>query len=270
MNEQQPTLTLDEYLAFAKQLALDAGELMLKYFQDDIATREKDDRSIVTVADETINQLVIDRVAAAYPNHAVLGEEASNLKDSEHLWVCDPIDGTIPYAKHMPVSVFSLALVKDGAPLLGVIYDPYMKRLYSAAKDGGAHLNDKPITVSNRGVERHSLINIEWWGDAPYDVDTVFHDLSAETGVTVHHLGSVIGAAAYVAVGRYEACVFPGTTGKCVDIAAVKVIVEEAGGKVTDLFGNEQRYDGDINGALITNSKVHDRLAAVLTERLQV
>jgi myo-inositol-1(or 4)-monophosphatase len=255
---------MDEYLAFAKQLALSAGEIMRKYFHDDVSTREKADKSIVTIADEAINQLVITRVAETYPDHAVLGEEASDLKAAVYLWVCDPIDGTIPYAKNMPVSVFSLALVKDGKPLIGVVYDPYMDRLYSAVEGQGAFLNDTPITVSNRGLERHSLIDVEWWGDAPYDVDTVLHNLSVETNVTVHHLGSIIGAAMYVAAGRYEACVFPGTTGKCVDTAAVKIIVEEAGGKVTDLFGNKQRYDGDINGALITNGVVHNTLVARL------
>jgi len=260
---------MNEYLQFAKQVALAAGDIMLKHFDGSVATREKDDKSIVTVADEEINQLVIDQVAATYPEHGVLGEEASDLKAAEYLWVCDPIDGTIPYAKNMPVSVFSLALVKDGVSLVGVVYDPYMKRLYSAIKGGGAYMNDTPIGVSDRDLERHSLINVEWWGNAPYDVDTVLHDLSVETSVTVHHLGSVIGAAAYVAAGRYEACVFPGTIGKCVDVAAVKVIVEEAGGKVTDLFGNEQRYDQDINGALITNGKVHEQLVGLLTERLQ-
>ncbi|MET1033295.1 MAG: inositol monophosphatase family protein [Candidatus Saccharimonadales bacterium] len=263
---------MNDYLQFAKQLALDAGEIMLKHFHAAVSVREKEDKSIVTVADEEVNQLVIARVAEVYPEYSVFGEEDSADKKSEYAWVVDPIDGTIPYAKGMPVSVFSLALVKDGQPIIGVVYDPFMKRLYSAAQGEGAFLNDEPIHVSDKDLERHSIVNIEWWSDAPYDVDTVMHNVSVETKIHVHHLGSIIGAACYVAAGRYEACVFPGVTGKNVDVAAVKVIVEEAGGKVTDLFGNEQRYDaenGDINGALITNGKIHDALAVRLARDLK-
>lgn len=261
---------MDEYLQFAKQLALDAGEIMRRHFHKDVSVREKEDKSIVTVADEEINRLVVLRVAEAYPEHAVFGEEESAMKRSKYIWVCDPIDGTIPYAKGMLVSVFSLALVgaDDGQPIIGVVYDPFADRLYSAVKGQGAFLNDLPIAVSDKKLMRHSIVNIEWWGDAPFDIDTVLHNISKETNIHVHHLGSVIGASAYVAAGRYEASIFPGTTAKSVDIAAIKVIVEEAGGKVTDLFGNEQRYDGDIHGALITNDVVYDELAARLKQDL--
>lgn len=237
---------------------------MLTHFHSDVAHREKDDKTIVTIADEEINQLVIDEVEKAYPEHSVFGEEASNDKKHTYAWVCDPIDGTVPYAKGLPVSVFSLALVKDGTPLVGVVYDPFMKRLYSAIKDAGAFLNDAPISVSNTGLERHAIINVEWWPEAEYDIDTACHKISLHTKAYVLHLGTVIDAACYVAAGRYEACVFAGTKGKNVDIAAVKVIVEEAGGKVTDLFGNEQRYDGDIKGAIVSNGVVHDQLVQKL------
>jgi fructose-1,6-bisphosphatase/inositol monophosphatase family enzyme len=257
---------MNDYLEFAKRLALQAGDIMLQHFHDDVEQHEKDDNTIVTVADELINQLVIDEVERAYPEHSVFGEEASSDKQSGLAWVCDPIDGTVPYSKGLPVSVFSLALVQDGVPIVGVVYDPFMKRLYSAIKGGGAFLNDKPVRASEVGLERHAIVNIEWWPEAEYDIDTVCHQLSLDTKAYVLHLGSVIDAACYVAAGRYEACIFAGTNGKNVDIAAVKVIVEEAGGKVTDLFGNEQRYDEDIKGAVISNGAIH----AKLVQRMEV
>lgn len=261
---------MNEYLNFAKRVALQAGDIMLKHFHADVEHREKEDKTIVTIADEKINQLVIEEVEKAFPEHSVFGEEASNDKQHEYAWVCDPIDGTVPYAKGLPVSVFSLALVKDGEPIVGVVYDPFMKRLYSAQKGEGAFLNDEPMHVSSMGLERHAIINAEWWPDAPYDIDTACHDLSLKTETYVLHLGTVIDAACYVASGRYEACIFAGTTGKNVDIAAVKVIVEEAGGKVTDLFGNEQRYDGDIKGAIISNGKIHQELLSELEPYLAI
>jgi len=256
---------MNEYLEFARQVALKAGDIMLKHFHDDVEQREKDDKTIVTIADEEINQLVIDEVEKTYPAHSVFGEEASSDKRHEFAWVCDPIDGTVPYSKGLPVSVFSLALVQDGSPVVGVVYDPFMKRLYSAVKGKGAFLNDEPIKVSNVGLERHAIINVEWWPEAEYDIDTSCHNISIDTKAYVLHLGTVIDAACYVAAGRYEACVFAGTKGKNVDIAAVKVIVEEAGGKVTDLFGNEQRYDGDIKGAIISNGLTHNELVSRLS-----
>lgn len=254
------SVNMEEYLAFAKRVAFSAGDIMLSYFDTDVAQHVKLDKTIVTVADEAINRLVLDEVATKYPEHSVFGEEASIDKQHEYAWVCDPIDGTVPYAKGLPVSVFSLALVRDGVPIVGVVYDPFAKRLYHAYSGSGAFLNDQPIRVSDAGLERHSIINVEWWPEADFDIDTACHAISLETKAYVLHLGTIINAACYVASGRYEACVFAGTTGKNVDIAAVKVIVEEAGGKVTDLYGNEQRYDQDIRGALITNGKVHDQL----------
>ena len=89
MTDQQK----QEYLTFAKGLALEAGEAMRQYFGTKPGAHLKADNTIVTVADEEINQLVIDRVRAAYPDHDIDGEEASDRRGSDYVWVCDPIDG---------------------------------------------------------------------------------------------------------------------------------------------------------------------------------
>lgn len=161
----------NEYLNFAKEMCSEAGKIMKKYFYQDSGISYKGDRTIVTLADKEINHILIEKVKEKFPNHSVDGEE-EKFGESKYVWVCDPVDGTAMYARHIPVAVFSLALVIDGVPEVGVVYDPFLDNLYSA----------------------------------------------------------------------------------------VKVIVEEAGGKVTDLFGNEQRYDEPINGALISNGVVHDEL----------
>lgn len=259
---------MNDYLSFAKQVALQAGAIMLDHFHAEVEHREKADKTIVTVADEAINQMVIEAVEKAYPGHSVDGEEASADKQSEFVWVCDPIDGTVPYANGVPVSVFSLALVTDGQPIVAVVYEPFTKRLYTATKGGGTFLNGEPIQVSKLGLERHATLNVEWWPEAAYDIDTELHQLSVDTKAYVLHLGCVINASCWVAWGRYEACVFAGTTGKHVDMAAVKLLVEEAGGRVTDLAGNDQRYDRDIRGAIVSNGVVHDQLVARLKHLL--
>jgi len=259
---------MNDYLDFAKTLALQTGEIMLKHFHPNVLIHEKGDSSIVTEADEAINRLVIEEIRKRYPEHSVEGEEESSKKIAEFTWLCDPIDGTVPYAKGVPVSVFSLALVKDGEPQLGVVYDPFMKRLYTAIKGQGALLNGKPIHVSDRQLAKRTTINVEWWPEAPYDIETPIHELSLETKAYVLHLGCVANAACWVASGRYDACIYAGTNGKALDIAAVKVIVEEAGGQVTDLFGAEQRYDNDINGAIISNGRVHQQLVDIFARNL--
>jgi myo-inositol-1(or 4)-monophosphatase len=251
---------MEEYLEFAKTIAMKAGDIIKNNFDTDYSIKIKEGGELVTEIDEEVNQFVIDEIGRAYPKHSVLGEEKSVNKSSEYVWACDPIDGTIMFTKGVPISVFSLALVKDGEPIVGVVRDPYTNRLYYASKGGGAFLNGKPIRVSKLGLVYDSVIDIAWWPEADCDIHKVSHDLSMETKALFISLFSVTQASCLVANGQFEASIFAGTKGKAVDMAAVKVIVEEAGGKVTDLFGNEQRYDRDIKGAIASNGVCHEQL----------
>ena len=260
--------SLKDHLEFAKELALEAGTIMRAYYGKHPDEHLKLDNTIVTVADEEINQMVIDKVAERYPDHAVNGEEASSENNSEYVWVCDPIDGTNPFAMEVPVSVFSLALVADGAPEVGVIYAPFSEHMYTASKGGGSYLNNEPIRVRQTGFDVKARMNVDWWAGAEYDVMKLMHRLAYDKNVYVLCPGSTTHAGALVARGEFVASVFPGTKGKNVDIAAAKVIVEEAGGRVTDLFGNEQRYDKDLNGAVLSNGVVHDEIVKYLIEDL--
>lgn len=253
----------NEYLEFAKSLALEAGDIMRKYFGRDPESELKEDKSIVAIADKEINDLVIERVKSAFPGHAVDGEEASHAEESDHVWVCDPIDGTNPFAMTLALSVFSLAYVYDGEPIAGVVYDPFADRMFWAVKGEGAYINGDRTYVNKQKLDYAARLNFDWWSDAEYDVLTPLIGLSKETGAYLLSPGSATHAAALVAQGDFVASVFPGTKGKNVDIAAAKVIVEEAGGKVTDMHGNEQRYDQDIRGAIVSNGVVHDRLVSI-------
>lgn len=255
---------MEQYLEFAKEFAYQAGEVMLKHFKVGVESSEKDDLTIVTKADQEINDLLIKAVSDKFPDHSILGEEKSLDNKSEHVWLCDPVDGTVPFSKGLPISVFSLAYVEGGVPLVGVVYDPFTKRLYSAVKGEGAYLNNELIKVSDKKLDYKATMDIEWWPEAQYDIDSVCHNLSMETGVYVLHLGSVIQAACMVASGQLEAGVFAGTKGKSVDMAAVKVIVESAGGLVTDIYGKSVKYYQDIEGAIISNGLIHEELVKKL------
>lgn len=185
-----------EYKTVALDLAKRAGEIMRKNFTLWMKKDWKADRSPVTDADITINALVIEEIRKRWPDHSIIGEEQSDaIEGAEYAWVCDPVDGTIPFSNGVPLGTFVLALCRDGVPTLGVIYDPFMDRMF-------------------------------------------------------------------VACGNFIASV--ATLNTCHDGAALKVIVEEAGGKMTDVLGNEQRYDRPINGFVASNGLVHDELLAMI------
>lgn len=256
-----------QYLEFAKEMALDAGKIMKKYFSEDNGANYKFDQTIVTKADTEINSLLIERVKEKFPTHSVDGEEEQFGK-SEYVWVCDPVDGTAMYARHVPVAVFSLALVIDGVSTVGVVYDVFTDNLYTAIKGEGAYKNDIRISVNDIKLDdMRSVSNFDMWPEAEYNLYASIKELGKKTYFV--SIGSVIRACMCVANGDFNLAIFPGTKHKNCDIAAAKVIVEEAGGKVTDLFGNDQRYDQSIKGAIISNSIVYDEVVEVLKNNLK-
>ncbi len=255
----------NSYLDFAKGLALRAGETMLEHFAVGVAFTSKADDSRLTIADTAVNRVVIDEVAKQYPDHGVRGEEESSQQDHHTMvWVCDPIDGTLPYSHGIPTNVFSLALVENGEPILGVVYDPYLKRLFTAEKGKGAFLNDQSIKVNSSGVVANQSIGLS--SDKTIMNQPGFHAECWNRGLQVFGLKSCIYSSMLVASGQFIAHMYNNKHSH--DVAAVKIIVEEAGGKVTDLHGQEQRYDQPINGALISNGVAHDELIKLITPHL--
>jgi fructose-1,6-bisphosphatase/inositol monophosphatase family enzyme len=254
----------DTILSFAKDTALEAGEIILRYFDAaEQGVEIKADQSPVTIADKQINQLVIDRVEATFPEHGILAEEGSSHQHRNELWVCDPIDGTKTYILGVPTAVFSLAYVVDGCPEVAVIFDPYQGKLYSAAKGRGAFVNDRPLHASEvAALERTNLAGPTSY--AQLKVRRVFYDNLLNLGVKQLIVPGNVFKSTLVASGNIDAYIFPGKSAH--DVAAAKLIVEEAGGKVTDLYGKEQRYDGAIYGAIITNGHLHDELVRLMAD----
>lgn len=258
---------MNEYLEFAKEIAYEAGIIMKQYFTENNGANYKYDQTIVTKADLEINKLLIEKVKDKYPNHSVDGEE-EKFGQSKYVWVCDPVDGTAMYARHIPVAVFSLALIIDGEPVVGVVYDSFTDNLYSATKGNGAYRNNQKISVNNIDLDdMRSVSNADVWPKAEYNIFPVIEELGKKAYFV--GIGSVIRASMCVANGDFNVAIFPGTKNKNCDIAAVKVIVEEAGGIVTDLFGNNQRYDSDINGAIISNQVVYDEVLSSIKKHLK-
>ena len=260
MNNYQLELTI------AKELAKEAGAIMLKYFNSAAAKpTEKSDRTLVTKADIEINQRVIERLRQETPTYSIHGEEQSfAVAGSDYTWVCDPVDGTMPFAKALPLSTFSLGLVDpNGTSVLGVVYDPFQDRLFEAIKGKGAFVNGTPMAVSDKDTLENAYIDEELWINRQEGVrfDDP-KDLLNKKGAQVTTYCSAVIAGCQVARGAFDAMLFG--QGKPEDIAALSVIVTEAGGKVTDLFGHEQRYDRNIKGAVVSNGLVHDEICAIL------
>lgn len=256
----------NEYLEFGKKIAYKAKDIMLKYYNKDKYYSYKSDNTIVTIADKEINHYLINEVKKYYPNHSVDGEEES-IKNSDYVWICDPIDGTAMYASLIPVCVFSLALSIKGEVVVGIVYDPFNENMYYASKGNGAYKNDKLISVNNYNLcDKESIVHYDMHPSFEYNIYDIIKELGKRTYIV--SIGSIIRASMCIAEGKFILAIFPGTTHKNCDIAAVKIIVEEAGGKVTDLFGKDQRYDKSINGAIISNGLVHDEVVNLIKNNL--
>ncbi len=234
-------------------LAKQAGIIMRKNFAIGMKKEWKGDNTPVTVTDKAINKLVIQEIKKNFPEHSILGEEESFLQKSEYVWVCDPIDGTIPFSHGYPIFMFSLALLKDGAPIAGVLYDPIVKRLFYAEKGRGAFLNDRKIRVSKRKNLKGAVLGVH--SKKLFNLIKIMR-YEHEAYPLSFHCTTYGGA--LVACGEFVAEIYGAD--KPWDSAAVKIIVEEAGGKVTDLDGNEQRYDQPIKGCVATNGLLHEKI----------
>lgn len=248
---------MQEYLEFAKTIASYAGEVMIASYQKVVDLTYKEDQTPVTEVDKKINHYLIEKVKEKYPEHSVLGEEESFSQNSDYVWVCDPLDGTSMYIHHLPVFVFSLALVCQGKPVVGVIYNPILDKMYTAIEDEGAYCNGNRLHVNDKQLgDLGYKTNVEIFHNKIIDEVSLIGELKPVSKIA--SIGSVAMASMAVAEGYFSCNIFPGTEhGNC-DIAASYLIVKEAGGKVTDLDGNEQRYDQDIKGAIISNGVSHE------------
>ena len=254
-----------EYLEFAKDIALYAGRVMMEYYNGEISLNYKKDKTVVTMVDKRINSYLIERVKEKYKDHSVSGEEESFIQESEYVWVCDPLDGTGMYVNHIPVFVFSLALVYKGQPIVGVVYNPNEDKMYTAIQGKGVYCNNKKISVNNKQLgELGYKTNVEIFNNDIIDEVALISELKKKSKIS--SIGSVARSCMAIATGDFSCDVFPGTThGNC-DIAASYLIITEAGGKVTDLYGENQRYDKGIKGAIITNGVSHNQIVQIVSK----
>ncbi len=223
---------------------------------------------LVTQADPICQKIIIDRIREAYPDHGFLGEEGTDgtpLKwaprgDEAIWWIIDPIDGTNNYANGLMCFSVSIAAFFEGRPVAAVIFDPTTESMFTAVRDGDAQLNTVRIAVNEDAIGPFSQFAVE--GMANPRIDDGVRRLSEKCRLRC--LGSTAMHLAYVARGALIGAV--STHGKLWDIAAGILLIECAGGKVTDLDGNPlpamdpAQYDGEKHALLLSNAKTQKEL----------
>ena len=252
-------------LNFAIETVRQAGRILLEKFDRGIAVSKKGDINLVTAADLASEELIIERIKSYYPKHSILAEEAGEAViiggENTWKWIIDPLDGTTNYAHGYPCFCVTIALEHDGEIVIGVTYDPTRDELFAAEKGEGASLNNKPIRVSEETRLGDSLIVTGF----PYDFK---QKENFERHLTdfllksrgVRRDGSAAIDMAYVACGRFDGFWEEGLNPW--DVAAGRLMIEEAGGQVT-------YYDGSLFSIYsppicASNGRIHGEMLAIL------
>ncbi|MBB6097024.1 myo-inositol-1(or 4)-monophosphatase [Deinobacterium chartae] len=251
------------FLETAVRAAKAAGALHLYYREQEFEVSSKTNFSdLVTFVDGEAERVIREVIGQAHPDHAVLGEEGGQDRESRFLWIVDPLDGTVNYAHGFPVSCVSIGLEVDGVRTVGVVFDPNRDELFTALRGGGAYLNGARIRVSKTAeLLAPALLSTGF----PYDVARDRRNLEKlervlALGLPVRRPGAAALDLCYTACGRLDGYWEYGL--KPWDAAAGLLILEEAGGRYSRLEGGEYAY-GD--ALLCSNGHLHTALLEVLS-----
>jgi myo-inositol-1(or 4)-monophosphatase len=244
----------------------EAGGIVREGFGKNFGIEYKTNESnLVTDIDKASEKYIKEFIQKKYPSHSILAEEGGETKnESEYLWVVDPIDGTTNFAHGLPIFSISIGLQKKGKTIAGVVYDVMQDITYSAESGSGSFANSQKIVVSKNGNLSHSVLVTGF----PYNIsDNPENALEKFTALTkasrgIRRLGSAAIDFCYVAKGVFdgfwEVYLHPW------DVCAGKLIVEEAGGKVTGFDGEE--IDIYSRRILATNGHIHNRMIEFLKQ----
>jgi len=253
--------TLDRALAAAIDAARAAGAIAMKYYTGGFDVVIKSDDTPVTQADREAEQAIVGALTRAFPEWGVLGEEFGAKGATDVRWIIDPIDGTKNFVRHIPVWATLLALEAHGEIVVGVMHNPATGELYAARKGGGARLNGRPVRVSD--VDDLWSATLLHAGLRLYRKAGVWDGLVRLVDATERQrgFGDYLG---YALVAEGKAEIYVEVDLKPWDLAPCKIIVEEAGGRFTDLTGKPTIYSGS---ALATNARLHDAALTLLAGR---
>lgn len=248
----------------AVEAAREAGRVVRSYYQDSYTITQKGEDNPLTEADLASNRVLMERLTGAFPDFGWLSEETaddgSRLRH-DHVWIVDPIDGTLEFTKGIPEFVISIGLVVEGAPVLGVLYNPVRDELFSGVVGQGATLNGQPATVTPRAELQGARVVCsrtemgKGWFEAYKDL------------LVPEPVGSVAYKFGLVAAGRADASFTPRPRHEW-DVAGGAAIVVAAGGRFTNRHGQEHRFNQPkplVDGVAATNGGIHDAIVALMS-----
>ena len=254
-----------EYLDFAVELARAGGDVLKHYMRGEKHVELKGHANLVTAADKEAEALIISRIRDRYPHHSILAEESGASGPSgndEGKWIIDPLDGTTNFAHQYPFFCVSIGFEEAGRVLCGAVYDPLRDEMFSGARGIGSFLNGELLRVSDVPLLRSALIMTGF----PYGFRDKIRTAMAQfeafliESQAVRRGGSAALDMCYTALGRvdgfWEMDLLPW------DTAAGLVIVEEAGGRVTDFSGNPFSVYG--KQLLVSNGRIHEEMVEVV------
>ncbi len=257
-----------DYLNVAIEASKEAGRfLKINLGKVKNIQTKKEEINLVTEIDKETEKKIVEFIKSKFPHHSILAEESGEAKlDSGYKWIIDPLDGTTNYTHSFPVFCVSIALEHKGEVILGVIYDPNFDELFWAEKGKGAFLNGKKISVSKTDKLIKSMLATGF----PYNVrenpdNCIEHFVNfLMEAQAIRRLGSAALDLAYVACGRLDG--FWEVNLNPWDVAAGKIIIEEAGGKVTDFYGN--KFSIYTKGIVASNGLIHEQMLEVIKRGL--
>ena len=243
---------------------------ILRFFNTRFKISNKEGvNNLVTEADHASEKAIMDVIRRHFPDHHILSEETGEIiQDSRYKWIIDPIDGTVNFAHGIPLNCVSIAIEHEGDIIMGAVYNPHLNEFYFAEKGKGAFLNDQPIRVSEQTNTIHACLVTGFpytYINMPNGPLEIFERF-VRKGVPVRRLGSAAIDLCWVAAGRFDG--FYEHKLEAWDSAAGYLIVEEAGGKVTDHEGN--KFSVYQHRVLATNGKIHDEMVDIINNRKEL
>jgi histidinol-phosphatase len=258
MTERLEAAALDRALAAAADAAQAAGAIALRYYTSGFDITIKPDQTPVTQADREAEQAIVAALGDAYPAWGFLGEEFGAKGPTDVRWIIDPIDGTKNFVRRVPVWATLLALEEHGEIVAGVIHNPVTAELYTARRGGGAWRNGERVRVSDvTDLWSATLLHA---GLRLYRAAGHWEGFVRLVDATERQrgFGDYMG---YTLVADGKAELYVEVDLKPWDLAPCKIVVEEAGGRFTDLAGQPTIYSGN---ALVSNGRLHDAALSLL------
>lgn len=260
---------MDPYLTVAVEAAYRAGDIIIKSMGqfDTVQAIQKGLNDWITAVDHAAEKVIIETLLNTYPNHGILAEESGLQEGNAFTWIIDPLDGTRNYVHGFPQFAVSIGLIHNKILECGVIYDPVRKDLYTASRGKGAQLNYQPIRVSIKENLQGSLVSSAF---PLYDRDANLHEIPHidilkkvfSEGSDVRRIGSAALSLAHVATGQLDG--FWESHLQPWDIAAGALIVQEAGGFVSDFVGGNQFLK---SGNIVAGTcHVHKKLLQIIQQ----